>query len=116
MGQRYCRMEDKKQLSGLPKLKSEKVKSGRRTVTQTFHRPGSGAEPPAAGGFGGLESKPPKAEQFIKKQAYSNPNAIGSQFGRVQSHLKEPDFHTKPIEKIKMFNAHFAYNLSPKHI
>ena len=52
-----------------------------------------GAEPPAAGGYGGLRAKPPAAGRFLEvfeKKSYFNP--IGSHFARVHSHLKELDF------------------------
>ena len=46
---------------------------------------GSGAEPPAAGGYRGLGAEPPAAGQlfcnFLEKKSYFN--AIGSHFARV---------------------------------
>ena len=56
------------------------------------HRRGSGGRVPAAGGFGGLAAKPPKAGRFFEKQAILN--AIGLHFARVQGHLKTTRFLT----------------------
>ena len=51
------------------------------------------ADPPAAGGYGGLGAKTPAVWRFLYvfgKKSYFNPT--GSHFARVRSHLKELDF------------------------
>ena len=50
-----------------------------------------GAEPPAAGGYGGLGQSPSRRAIFVSfwKKSYFNP--IGSHFARVHSHWKELD-------------------------
>ena len=37
-----------------------------KLCTQTYHRQGLGAELPAAGGYGGLGTKPPALGEFCK--------------------------------------------------
>ena len=55
-----------------------------------FKDRGLGAEPPASGGYGGLETKPLAAGKFWEKESYFN--AVGSHFAYVQSHFKELDY------------------------
>ena len=63
----------------------------------------------------GLGAKPTEAERFFEKTSYFN--AIGIHFTRVLSYMKELHFNIwKPIEKIKLLNPTFTYNLSPKHV
>ena len=40
------------------------------SVTQTYHRLGSGVGAPAAEGYGSLGAKPPAAGQFFEKKRY----------------------------------------------
>ena len=64
--------------------------SEQTSVTKTYYRRGSWAEPPAGGGCVGLGAKPPEAEQFFVKKSYFN--AIRSRSACVCSHLKKLDF------------------------
>ena len=62
-------MEDKKQLSGLPKLKSEKVKIGRRTVTQKrFTDRGQRRSPQPPEVLGVWSRSPQKLSNFLKNK------------------------------------------------
>ena len=73
---------------------------------------GVGAGPPAARDF---SSRWAIFFNFFGKNIYFN--AVESHFARVQSHLKAQIFEIrKPIEKIKLFNAPFTCNLSPKQV
>ena len=78
---------------------------------------GSGTEPPSAGGYGGLGSKPPAAGRFFvifwKKKL--SVNTIGSQFARIQSHLKVLYFwHLKANWKNKVVQSFFCLQFKSK--
>ena len=92
------------------RLNYKHIKIGRRdeqiSTTQTCHRRGLGAEPPAAGGYESLGARHPAAGQFFvsfwKKMAILMP--FGSHFARFQRHLKHQIFEIrKPIEQIPPF-------------
>ena len=67
-------------------MKMSKSGDVREWTSVTYHKRGSWAELPAAGGRWDLEAKPPAAGQFFGKQSLLN--AIGSHSVGVQNHLK----------------------------
>ena len=64
--------------------------SSKQMLLKRIRDRGLGMGPPAARGYGGRGAKTPADKRFFGKTSCFN--ATRSQFARVESHLKAPDF------------------------
>ena len=72
MEQRYRKIEDQTPWPGLPKVKISKLGNmlSKLVLLNRIKDGGLGAEPPAAGGYGGSRGKLSAAGRFFKKKLF----------------------------------------------